>query len=158
MSLSILNLDNGTPYSWAIMPAFLERIKKFTGTHMEQTEDPLPAVCAAAVGSHLPEVLMLVILDDSKENVSEALVGHVVAGVETFLGRRVGMVYQFEKTGNDPGWRDMNKSIQAMIDLWARNGGLDEILAMAETDSRAKLFAQFGYVRGPVLLRRKFNG
>jgi hypothetical protein len=52
----------------------------------------------------------------------------------------------------------MNKSIQAMIDLWARNGGLNEIMAMAETDSRAKLFAQFGYVRGPVLLRRKFNG
>ena len=158
MSLSVVSLDNGTPYSWALMPVFLERIKKFTGAHTAVQEDPLPAICAAAFGSRLPEILMLVILEDDKDNLAEAVVGPVVAGVETFLGRRVGMVYQFEKIGVDPGWRDMNRTIQAMIDLWARNGGLDEILAMAETDSRAKLFAQFGYVRGPILLRRKFNG
>jgi hypothetical protein len=158
MSLSIVSLDNGTPYSWALMPVFLERIKMFTGTHTASQEDALPMICSAAFGSHLPEMLMLVILEDNKDNLAEAVVGHVVAGVETFLGRRVGMIYQFEKTGSDPDWREMNKSIQAMIDLWARNGGLNEIMAMAETDSRAKLFAQFGYVRGPVLLRRKFNG
>ena len=158
MSLSIVQLDNGTPYSWAIMPAFLEREAMFTGSHTDQGNDPLPQICSAAFGSHLPEVLMLAILNDGQENISEALVGHVVAGVETYLGRRVGMVYQFEKSGNDPGWRELNKSIQVMVDMWARNGGLDEIMAMAETDSRAKLFAQFGYVRGPVLLRRKFNG
>jgi hypothetical protein len=158
MSMSIIHLDNGTPYSWAIMPAFLERVSKFTGSHTEQGNDPLPAICAAAFGSRVAEVLMLAILRDDKETMAEALVGHVVAGVEQYLGRRVGMVYQFEKTGSDPEWREINKSIQAMVDMWARNGGLDEIMAMAETDSRAKLFAQFGYVRGPVLLRRKFNG
>ena len=138
MSLTILALDNGTPYSWAIMPAFLERVKMFTGIRTEQDNDPLPAICTAAFGSHLPEILMLAILNDDKDNIAEALVGHVVAGVETYLGRRFGMVYQFEKTGSDPGWREMNKSIQAMVDMWARQGQLDEIMAMAETDSRSE--------------------
>lgn len=158
MSLSIVHLDNGTPYSWAIMPAFLERVAMFTGSHTEQDSDPLPAICSVAFGSRLSEVLMLAVLEDDKESVAEALVGHLVAGVEEYLGRRVAMIYQFEKTGSSADWRETNRSIQAMVDMWARNGGLDEIMAMAETDSRAKLFAQFGYVRGPVLLRRKFNG
>lgn len=158
MSLSVVQLDNGTPYSWALMPVFLERVKKFTGSHTNAQDDPLPEICSAAFGSHLPEILMLAIMKDDGENIEDAMVGHVVAGVETYLGRRTGMVYQFEKTGADSGWTETNKTVQAMVDLWARQGGLDEIMAMAETDSRAKLFGYFGYVRGPVLLRRKFNG
>lgn len=150
-------LDYGTPYSWALMPAFLERVREFSQWHTQDGVDPLTQMCAAAFGTHSPHMLMIAIMKDDQDNVSDALVGHIVAGVETFLGRSVGMVYQFERDAVED-WKEINRSLQVLVDTWARSIGLDEIMAMAESDSRARLFGYFGYERGPVLLRRKFDG
>jgi hypothetical protein len=159
LSLSPVVLDTSNPYAWAIMPVVLERVKKFTAEHSDGVNDALPQILAAGFGTKHPSILIIAILQDDKANLDEALAGYIVAGEESYLGRKTGMIYQFEKRGGeDADWVELNKSLGAMVDLWARSNGLDEIMAMAETDSRARLFHMFGYQRGPVLLRRKFNG
>ncbi|MCK5481314.1 MAG: hypothetical protein KAJ06_09210 [Gammaproteobacteria bacterium] len=157
MSLAPVILNRGTPESWHIMPLFLERVRKFTGAHTSTTEDALPGLLAGAFGTEDARGLMIAILDDERQ-LPEALVGHVACGVETYLGRNTCMVYQFEKDESNGDWKTLNNSIQALIDSWCHTLGLDEIMIMAESDSRAKLFNYYGYERGPVLMRRKFNG
>jgi hypothetical protein len=110
-----------------------------------------------AFGLAEPRLLMLAILDNDKI-LPEALVGHVIAGVETYLGRSVAMVYQFEKDEGSSDWSEVNSGLQAIVENWCRSIGLDEIMIMAETKSRARLFKYFGYKDGPVLMRRKFDG
>lgn len=144
-----------------MMPLFLERVRKFTGSHTDVGEDPLPELLAGAFGTKDQRALMIAILDDEK-TLPEALVGHVACGVETYLGRSVCMVHQFEKEKtpdqDKEAMKTLNYSIQALIDNWCHAIGLDEIMIMAETESRARLFKFFGYKPGPVLMRRKFNG
>ena len=160
MSLSPVILQRGTPESWHIMPLFLDRVRKFTGSHTDAQEDILPQLAASAFGGGSEAGLLIAILDDDAR-LPGALVGHVACGVETYLGRSVCMVYQFEKDkhdGDPSEWKTLNHSIQAIVDNWCRSIGLDEIMIMAETESRARLFKYFGYQPGPVLMRRKFDG
>lgn len=160
MSLSPVILQRGTPESWHIMPLFLDRVRKFTGAHTDAESDPLPQIMASLFGTGAEAGLLIAILDDEK-TLPDALVGHVACGVETYLGRSVCMVYQFEKdrnNGNKSEWQTLNHAIQAIVDNWCRSIGLDEIMIMAETESRARLFKFFGYKPGPVLMRRKFDG
>jgi hypothetical protein len=152
-----MTLHRGTPESWHLMPLFLERVRKFTGAHTETHLDPLPEIAMGAFGLAEPRLLMLAILDNDKI-LPEALVGHVIAGVETYLGRSVAMVYQFEKDEGSSDWSEVNSGLQAIVENWCRSIGLDEIMIMAETKSRARLFKYFGYKDGPVLMRRKFDG
>jgi hypothetical protein len=135
----------------------MRRVRKFTEDHSNSFIDPLPDILEGAFGTGDPRYQIVAILDDEK-TLPEALVGHVVSGVETYLGRSVCMVYQFEKDSGESGWKEMNHVLQAIVEGWCRAIGLDEIMIMAETESRGRLFQYFGYEKGPVLMRRKFDG
>jgi hypothetical protein len=135
----------------------MRRVYRFTREHSNSFIDPLPDLLEAAFGLGDPRYQIIAILDDEKV-LPEALVGHVVSGVETYLGRSVCMVYQIEKDKTEGSWKEMNHALQAIIESWCKAIGLDEIMIMAETESRGRLFQYFGYEKGPVLMRRKFDG
>lgn len=155
---TVLVMDRDQPHCWAIMPVVAERVRRFSAEHEIAGGDQLLAKAAmTAFGAGVPEFLTIAVLDGDKPTIGEAVVGHVVAGVESLLGKNVAMVYQFEKSGGgDSEWQEVNTQINTLVELWARRLGLDEILAMAQSDSRARLFGYYGYERGPVLVRRKF--
>jgi len=149
-------LHRGTPESWHLMPFVMERVRKFTAEHVNSFVDPLPDILEGAFGMGDTRYVTIALVED--EPLPDCIVGHVVAGVEMYLGRSVCMVYQFEKDESDGDWSGLNRSIQALLENWCRSIGLDEIMIMAETMSRGRLFKRFGYEPGPVLMRRKFDG
>lgn len=151
-------LHRGTPESWVIFPAFQARVRKFTAEHASSFVDPLPDLMAAAFGMGDNRVLMVALLDEDAGSAEDVIIGHIVAGVEQYLGRNVAMVYQFERDVSDSDWVENNAYLQNIVETWASSIGLDEIMIMAETMSRGRLFRQFGYTMGPVLMRRKFDG
>lgn len=155
MSLSPLIMQRSNPYCWAIMPMVIEAMDTFATEHTAAGTDDCAARFQCAFGAELKEMLCIAILKDDEVG---QLAGHVICGVETYLGKSACMVYQFSKeSGTDEDWIATNKTIQALIDQWCHDLGLNEILAMAETKSRGRLFRQFGYVEGPVLMRRRFQ-
>jgi hypothetical protein len=139
------------------MPFVMDRVRKFTAGHANSFIDPLPDILEGAFGMGDPRYVVIALVEEG-EPLPDAIVGHVVAGVETYLGRSVCMVYQFEKDDTTEEWPELNRSLQALLENWCRSIGLDEIMIMAETMSRGRLFRQFGYEMGPVLMRRKFDG
>ena len=155
MAVSPLVMHKATPYCWAIMPAFLNEIKEFSSRHTAGGTDQCMERFEIAFGAGLNEMLGIALVDEDAEH--GHLAGHVICGVETYLGRTVCMVYQFNKKSGSGDWDELNKGIQALIDSWCHNLGLDEIMAMAETESRGRLFSLFGYEKGPVLMRRRFT-
>lgn len=157
MSLSPVIIQRGTPESWMLMPAIMRRVRKFSEEHTSSFIDPLPDLLEGAFGMGDQRYQIVAIMDDEKE-MPEALVGHMVSGVETYLGRSVCMVYQLEKDNAEGDWKAMNHSLQGIVEVWCKSIGLDEIMIMAETESRGRLFGYFGYEKGPVLMRRKFDG
>lgn len=158
MDLAPLVMTKGNDYCWALMPTFLKRIREFSARHTSGGTDECAVRFESAFGSGLSNVMLGIAIVDSDAEWGNAVVGHVLCGVETYLGKTVCMVYQFAKeSGTSEEWREVNKAIQAIVDNWCLSIGLDEIMAMAESPSRARLFRQFGYGIGPVLLRRTFH-
>ena len=156
MSLAPILMTKDNPYCWALMPRFLERIRAFSSEHTAGGTDECAERFEAAFGLGSNQMLALAIAD--VDGPPGELSGHVICGLETYLGKQVCMVYQFHKeSGTSDEWRDLNRSIQVMIDNWCHNLGMKEIMAMAETESRGRLFKQFGYTAGPMLLRRRFS-
>jgi len=156
MSLSPLIMTKSNPYCWALMPAFTRAIKDFAVSHVTGGTDECAQRFECAFGVALNEMLGIAIIDS--EAPPGTLAGHVICGLETYLGKQACMVYQFHKeSGTSDDWRELNKGLQALIDNWCHTLGLKEIMAMAETPSRARLFQQFGYGPGPTLLRRRFE-
>ena len=154
MSLSPLIMTKTNPYCWALMPVFLESMKEFSERHVEGGTDKCGTRFEIAFGAGLNEMLGLAIIKDDEVG---QLAGHVICGVEEYLGQASCMVYQFSKeSGTDADWVETNKAIQALIDNWCHGLGIGEIMAMAETKSRGRLFRAFGYTEGPVLMRRRF--
>lgn len=154
MSLSPLIMTKTNPYCWALMPVFLEAMRDFSLRHTASGTDQCPERFECAFGASIREMLGIAIIKDDEIG---QLAGHVICGVETYLGQSACMVYQFSKeSGTDADWVETNKAIQALIDNWCLGLDLPEILAMAETKSRGRLFRQFGYTEGPVLMRRRF--
>jgi len=158
MNLSPLVMTKGNDYCWPLMPLFLKRVRAFSARHTLGGTDECAPRFEAAFGAGLNNMMLGLAIVDSDAEWGSALVGHVLCGVETYLGKSVVMVYQFAKeAGTSEDWREVNKGIQALIDSWCQSIGCREIMAMAETASRARLFRQFGYSEGPVLLRRSFH-
>jgi hypothetical protein len=139
------------------MPFVMDRVRKFTAEHANSFVDPLPDILEGAFGIGDRRYVVIALVEDD-EPLPDCIVGHVAAGVETYLGRSVCMVYQFEKDESGGDWAGLNRSLQALLENWCRSIGLDEIMIMAETVSRGRLFKRFGYEPGPVLMRRKFDG
>ena len=155
MSLSPLIMTKTNPYCWALMPKFLEAMQEFAKRHVQGGTDQCPERFECAFGAGINEMLGIAIIEDDKVGV---VAGHVICGVETYLGQTACMVYQFSReSGTDADWVETNKAIQALIDNWCHGLGLVEIMAMAETKSRGRLFRAFGYTEGPVLMRRRFK-
>jgi hypothetical protein len=155
MSLSPLIMTKTNPYCWALMPTFIETMKEFSAEHTAGGTDQCAERFECAFGAGINEMLGLAIVPDDEVG---HLAGHVICGVETYLGQTACMVYQFSKeSGTDADWFETNKAIQALIDNWCHGLGIVEIMAMAETKSRGRLFRSFGYTEGPVLMRRRFT-
>ena len=149
-------MTKSNPYCWALMPAYLGAVREFSSAHTAGGTDECAERFEMAFGAGLNAMLGIAIVDD--EGQPGSLAGHVICGLETYLGKQVCMVYQFHKeSGTSDDWRELNKGLQALIDNWCHTLGLKEIMAMAETPSRARLFQQFGYGPGPTLLRRRFE-
>jgi hypothetical protein len=148
-------MQKGNWYCWAIMPKFVEACKKFSQEHTAGGTDSCAEQFEIAFGAGFNAMLGIAIVDSDEPG---QLAGHVICGQEQYLGKKVCMVYQFNKeSGTSEDWRALNKGIQALIDNWCHNCGLDEIMAMAESESRGRLFRLFGYEKGPVLMRRRFK-
>lgn len=155
MSLNLVEMHRGNSYCWALMPPFIQAITEFSAEHTTGGTDVCAERFQIAFGAGMNEMLGIAIVDDDEIG---QLAGHVICGVETYLGKQVCMVYQFnKKSGTSDDWQHLNKAIQALIDNWCHNLGLPEIMAMAETESRGRLFGLFGYSKGPVLMRRRFK-
>jgi len=155
VSYSLLLMEKTNPFCWAVMPMFTKAIKEFSRQHSVDGQDSCAEQFEIAFGAALPQMLGIAIVSDEAQ--PGELAGHVVCGVETYLGRQVCMVYQFNKADSDADWKETNKAIQVLVDQWCHTLGLPEIMALAETESRGRLFELFGYVKGPVMMRRKFK-
>lgn len=137
------------------MPSFLQDVRQFALDHTTGGTDNSADRFSAAFGLGSNEMLGIAIVDPEKP---AEIAGHVIAGVEGYLGEQVCMVYQFnKKSGTSEAWTSVNKAIQAIVDNWCHTLGLKEIMAMAESKSRGRLFRQFGYTEGPVLMKRRFQ-
>lgn len=155
MSLNLVQMTKKNWYCWALMPPFLKAITEFAAEHTAGGTDLCAERFETCFGAGFPDMFGIAIVDDEKPG---ELCGHVICGVEEYLGAKACMVYQFNKVaGTSADWVNLNKSIQAQIDQWCHSLGLTEIMAMAESESRGRLFKAFGYVPGPVLMRRRFE-
>jgi hypothetical protein len=153
--LNLVLMRKENPYCWALMPAFIESVMNFSAEHTAGGTDSCADNFQIAFGAGLKEMMGIAIVDSDEPG---QLAGHVICGQEQYLGKRVCMVYQFNKeSGTSEDWRELNKGIQALIDNWCHGCELQEIMAMAESESRGRLFRLFGYEKGPVLMRRRFR-
>lgn len=91
------------------------------------------------------------ILQKRGESDPPVMVGHFLAGCESYLGAPHGVVYQFSKDkgqdyikGDDPE-NHPYIVMRQMLDYWARGNGINQIYALVEGAARAKLFGWFGF-------------
>ena len=136
--------------SWWLMPKFLERIRKFSTEFTVTGFDNAAPFFETCFGSGDTRMLGLALLDKSEGKPD--LVGHLLAGCESYLGVPHGVVYQFSKdkgvdflkTSNEEG-QSPYVMMRYMVESWARAMGINSIYALVEGPARAKLFGWFGF-------------
>ena len=136
---------------WLLMPQFIERIRRFSQAFTVTGSDNAAQWFEACFGSGDQRMLGIGIMEHQSEKDPPKLVGHLLAGCESYLGAPHGVVYQFSKDkgkeyikGDDP----ENHSyivMRQMLDYWARGNGISQIYALVEGAARAKLFGWFGF-------------
>jgi hypothetical protein len=148
---------------WLLMPQFLERIRRFSQSFTVTGRDNAAMWFEACFGSGDERMLGIGIIERQKEDDPPKLVGHLLAGCESYLGAPHGVVYQFSKDkgtdfvkGDDP---DNHPYIvmRHMLDYWGRGNNIDQIYALVDGPARAKLFGWFGFDDKMRIVRMNVN-
>lgn len=149
-------MEKGSPHAWMLMPAFRARIENFDRTHCSDSN-------ATNISSLFEEVFaagdarMLGLLLFEGEPDSRSLVGHLIAGVDTYHGVPTAVIYQYEKDTKDQDSQSTNDLVQSVVDTWALGLGLRDISALATSKGRAKHFERWGYRYSATLVTRRIG-
>jgi len=145
-------MTKDAPAAWGLMPQFLQRVYNFTVKHDETVD--ASQVCRdfeADFGSGVGEMYGLALVDEAGK-----IRGVLLAGIEIYRRRwPCAVVYQWEKE-KDVGIEITHTCLQ-MVEGWARMHKLPRLRALAETDSRARLFGAIGFARGPVVVNKELS-
>jgi hypothetical protein len=139
-----------SPVCWLLMPQFLERIRKFSQSFTVTGSDNAAQWFEACFGSGDQRMIGIGILEPQEGDAPPKLVGHLLAGVESYLGAPHGIVYQFSKDKGAKYDGDLDSDhpyivMRHMLDHWARGHQISQIYALVEGPARAKLFGWFGF-------------
>jgi hypothetical protein len=144
-----LVMDKTNPLCWLLMPQFSERIRQFSQAFTVTGTDNALTWFEACFGSGDHRMLGIALIDRSDERPS--VVGHLLAGQETYLGQPVGMVYQFSKDKgkdylkSDDGEKSPYLLMRQMLEYWCRGHGIQQCYGLVDGAARAKLFGWFGF-------------
>lgn len=144
-----VHMVKSNPLSWMLMPSFIERVRGFSQRFTVTGADNAASWFESCFGAGDQRMLGIGIV--SKDSDHPRLVGHLLAGCETYLGQPCGMLYQFSKDkgedfikGDDPE-NHPYIVMRHLLDIWARSLGIQQVYALVDGPARAKLFGWFGF-------------
>jgi len=147
-----LIMAKSAPQAWMLMPILRSRIERFD---REFCLDGNATRIAANFEQHFAagdaRMFATLLIHD------ERVVGHVVAGVDTYHGVPTAVIYQYEKDITDEDSQNTNDQVQSALDTWALGLGLSEISALATSPGRAKHFEHWGYRYSATLVTRRIG-
>lgn len=150
-------MEKGSPHAWMLMPAFRARIRSFDERYCVDGNATNIAdmfeQCFAAGDARMLGLLM--VEGDGPENYE--IVGHLIAGVDTYHGVPTAVIYQYEKDKKDGDVQGTNDLVQSVVDTWALGLGLREVSALATSQGRAKHFQRWGYRYSATLVTRRIG-
>lgn len=143
----------GEKASWFAMPHVIDRIIAFAREHNINEATPLPEIIVSKFGQRDPTALTIAILDSEEKKV----VGHLSATIELYLGEHTAFIHQWQMDKEIPGdeAKRLRSTIDSMVETWATTCGVKSVTAMAESDSRVRLFKQNGYAKMCSLVRKE---
>jgi len=149
-------LRPGEKAAWYAMPHVIERVITFARFHNLNEVTPLPEIIVSKFGLKDPSCIVIAILDAEEQKV----VGHLVATIEVYLGEHTAFIHQWEMDKEVSSVADdLRSTIDSMVEVWATTCGVRSITAMAESESRVRLFKKNGYEKMCSLVRKGlFNG
>ena len=155
MRFTPIILHRSDPVSWMLMPKFIERVKGFMESYNSDADGPLPDIIHTAFGGGDPRAFLCAIIDGEEK----CIAGHMVAGVETYLGEPTGFIHQWEiDKGLPPDELEkIRATIDAMMMTWATGLNLKSMTAMALDEARAKVFKRHRFNRFAVLVKRRLR-
>ena len=148
MKLKPLIVVRAVQSSWILMPALIERIRKFP---MDGGDVLAEAFQESFLRADNKMLLVALVGDDKR------LHGHLLAGVEHTIGPPWAMLYQFEKDCATDNWPDVNGRLEIVIEQWAAAVGVTDIIAKAGSVSRVRLFSRFGFKHEGYIVKKSLG-
>ena len=145
----IFPLHRSNPLAWALLPAALDRVRKFRATYERFGDvERLCRVIEAHFLTDDPNLLLIVGYDGEK------LVGHLLLTLDEWMGDKFVMIHQYEWDTALP--RAEVREHLARIEEWARRKGAGQVRVIAEGPVRERAYRAFyGFEGGKTLMTKK---
>jgi len=151
--LTPIIMEKTNPMAWYLMPPFVHRIRNFSQSFTVSGWDNAAPWFETCFGANDPRMLGIAVVQE--EGGKPEVVGHLLAGLETYLGAPVGMVYQFSKDkgksfikardDRDESGTAPFEMMHYMVQAWCRGHEVTQCYALVEGAARTKLFGWFGF-------------
>jgi hypothetical protein len=147
----LIMLTKERPSAWAMMPEAIARVKRFC---VDIASDYPPAELARVVETHFAsdKPLVVVMVGIGPDG---AMVGHIVASIETWGRRKVLVIMQYDKDGMGKIPIELLRAGLESIEEWGRMHGCEKtrVFALNETWARG-LEIFYGFKRAKILMER----
>ncbi|HUV74217.1 MAG TPA: hypothetical protein VMW79_07905 [Anaerolineae bacterium] len=149
-------MEKGSPHAWMLMPAFRARVMEFDRRYcVDGNATNIANLFETCFAAGDPRMLGLALMEVANGDVK--MVGHLIAGVDTYHGVSTAVIYQYEKDNFDEDVQGTNDLVQSVVDTWALGLGLHEVSALATSQGRAKHFERWGYRYSATLVTRRIG-
>lgn len=149
-NLHPLVLHRSQEASWVLVPAFLQRVAAFSARHDSRHVADVRERFMEDFGAGRGAYLGVALVDEDG-----SMQGHLLACLEqrNLTGAIHATVWQWEKDCRCDYLVD--EQCRQLLEGWAAAKGAEKLVALALTDSRARLFQRYGFAAGPRLITRE---
>ena len=161
--IHVIKMTKTNPLCWAMMPQFIERVRKFSQEFTVTGVDNSAHWFEGCFGAGDERILGIALVE-REEHGEPRLIGHLLAGCEQYLGAPCGMVYQFSKDKGEDFLKTENDGERApyilmrnILEYWARKMEMNQIYALVDGAARTRLFGWFGFSDNMRIVRMQLN-